>query len=94
MILNGSTVLVNDAGLKQSTCGGAPRCLLPAAARPGDLIFANWSRPSFGGISHVGMLVSVGGQLEIAQHTKDRIDTLQVRRAGGPGSARVGGGTE
>lgn len=39
-------------------------------ARPGDVIFADWTSSSFSGISHVGIVTSMkGGEPLITQHT-------------------------
>jgi cell wall-associated NlpC family hydrolase len=79
---NGSQFLASSLDLKstnQSGCSpdssGNPT-LVPIGVEPGDLIFANWSGADFAGISHVGILVSQDGQLVIAQHTPDHIDSL------------------
>lgn len=42
-------------------------------ARPGDLIFVDWTSPSFAGISHVGIVTGIkGGEPLITQHTPDQ----------------------
>ena len=81
--LNGSHWLVNGMDLSQSGCPESGSYELPSSVVPGDVIFADWSSGSFSGISHVGVLVSVNGQLEIAQHTFDRIDTFADWQKGG-----------
>ena len=46
------------------------RILNPANARPGDVIFANWSNASFSGISHVGIITAMShGTPLITQHS-------------------------
>jgi hypothetical protein len=58
---------------------------LPNGIEPGDVIFANWKSGNFSDISHVGMITAVGnGQLSIAQHTINRIDSLLDWQNGGP----------
>jgi len=42
-------------------------------ARPGDVIFADWTSSSFTGISHVGIVTGMkGGEPLITQHTPDQ----------------------
>ena len=42
-------------------------------ARPGDVIFADWTSSSFAGISHVGIVTGMkGGEPLITQHTPDQ----------------------
>jgi RHS repeat-associated protein len=54
----------------------------------GDLIFADWKSPSYGGISHVGVITGIqgNGMPYITQHTRDiRNETLQYwLQHGGP----------
>lgn len=39
-------------------------------ARPGDVIFVDWTRSSFAGIGHVGIVTGMkGGEPLITQHT-------------------------
>jgi RHS repeat-associated protein len=90
---NGSQFLVSGLDLKSadlsSNCSDSGLDL-PSDVQPGDVVFADWSSAMFDGngfttgISHAGMLVNNDGQLEIAQHTQDRIDTFADWQNGGP----------
>jgi hypothetical protein len=85
--LNGSRWLVNGMDLRWASCVTAGLYYglygLPSDVQPGDVIFANWSSGSFSGISHAGVIVGSQGQLEIAQHSFDRIDSFAAWEMGG-----------
>jgi hypothetical protein len=72
-VLNGSDWLVKGGATPERSTGKW------AQVQPGDIIFANWSGNTFGGISHCGVVVeklSGAPYLRIAQHTPDQITTL------------------
>jgi hypothetical protein len=83
---NGSVELVISLNLGTSStdCGGGLSDDIPSTVQPGDIAFVDWSGASFTGISHAGVIVQVQPEIEIAQHTNNRIDTLADWAAGGP----------
>ena len=85
--LNDSEWLVNGMDLSWASLSTAGLYYglygLPSDVQPGDVIFADWSSGSFSGISHAGVIVRKDGQLEIAQHSFDRIDTFATWERGG-----------
>ncbi|GAA4630651.1 hypothetical protein GCM10023196_056820 [Actinoallomurus vinaceus] len=54
----------------------------------GNIIFANWSGGSFGGISHTGVIVAISRGIFIAQHSRNVRESIAVWQAayGGHGS--------
>ena len=86
---NGSSLVVADFPLlsaKSDTSGCEPSnaYALPYGIQAGDVIFVNWSGSNPSGIGHAGIVIYVeSGQLWIAQHTPNRIDTLTKWASGG-----------